>query len=106
MVAFSIDFVMMNPPFYASEAEMLESAKAKQRPPNSACTGAPVEMICPGGEVAFVKRLIDESTEAQLKEQVQWFTSMLGKLVSVGVVVEALKAKGCGNWAITEFVQG
>jgi 23S rRNA (adenine1618-N6)-methyltransferase len=105
-VASSIDFVMMNPPFYASEAEMLESAKSKQRPPSSACTGAPVEMICPGGEVAFVKKLIDESTEARVKERVQWFTSMLGRLVSVGVVVEALKEKGCGNWAVTEFVQG
>jgi 23S rRNA (adenine1618-N6)-methyltransferase len=106
MVASSIDFVMMNPPFYASEAEMLESAKTKQRPPNSACTGAPVEMICPGGEVAFVTKLIDESTKARVKEQVQWFTSMLGKLASVGVVVEALKEKGCKNWAVTEFVQG
>ena len=106
MVASRIDFVMMNPPFYASEAEMLESAKTKQRPPNSACTGAPVEMICPGGEVAFVKKLIDESTVTRVKEQVQWFTSMLGKLASVGVVVEALKEKGCGNWAVTEFVQG
>jgi 23S rRNA (adenine1618-N6)-methyltransferase len=106
MAASSIDFVMMNPPFYASEAEMLESAKTKQRPPNSACTGAPVEMICPGGEVAFVTKLIDESTEARVKEQVQWFTSMLGRLASVGVVVEALKEKGCRNWAVTEFVQG
>jgi 23S rRNA (adenine1618-N6)-methyltransferase len=106
MAASSIDFVMTNPPFYTSEAEMLESAKGKQRPPNSACTGAPVEMICPGGEVAFVKRLIDESAEARVREQVQWFTSMLGKLASVEVVVEALKGKGCGNWAVTEFVQG
>jgi 23S rRNA (adenine1618-N6)-methyltransferase len=104
--ASSIDFVMINPPFYASEAEMLGSAKKKQRPPNSACTGAAVEMICPGGEVAFVKRLIEESTLAQPKEKVQWFTSMLGKLASVGVVVEALKEKECGNWAVTEFVQG
>ena len=97
---------MMNPPFYASEAEMLESAKAKQRTPNSACTGAAVEMICPGGEVAFVKRLIEESALGQAKEKVQWFTSMLGKLASVGVLAEALKEKGCANWAVTEFVQG
>jgi 23S rRNA (adenine1618-N6)-methyltransferase len=106
LTAFSIDFVMMNPPFYASEAEMLESAKTKQRPPNSACTGAAVEMICPGGEVAFVKRLIEQSAEPEAKEKVQWFTSMLGKLASVGLVVEALKEKGCANWAVAEFVQG
>lgn len=104
--ASSIDFVMINPPFYASEAEMLESAKRKQRPPNSACTGAAIEMICHGGEVAFVKRLIEESAAAQAKEKVQWFTSMLGKVASVGAMVEALMEKGCGNWAVTEFVQG
>lgn len=102
----SIDFTMTNPPFYASEAEMLESAQAKQRPPNSACTGAAVEMICPGGEVAFVQRLIVESALPLAREKVQWFTTMLGRLASVGVVVEALKEKGCGNWAVTEFVQG
>ncbi len=102
----SADFTMLNPPFYSSTTEMLESAKAKQRPPNSACTGAPVEMICPGGEVAFVKRLIKESMQPQARGKVQWFTSMLGKFASVGVIVETLKETGCGNWAVTEFVQG
>jgi 23S rRNA (adenine1618-N6)-methyltransferase len=97
---------MTNPPFYASEAEMLHSAKAKQRPPNSACTGAAVEMICPGGEVAFAKKLIDESASPLAKDKVQWFTTMLGKLASVGAVVEAVAEKGCDNWAVTEFVQG
>jgi len=31
---------------------------------------------------------------------------MLGKLSSVGQVVTKLKAAGCSNWAVTEFVQG
>jgi 23S rRNA (adenine1618-N6)-methyltransferase len=97
---------MTNPPFYGSEAEMLDSAKAKQRPPSSACTGAAVEMIYAGGEGAFVKKLVDESASPLAKDKVQWFTAMLGKLASVGVVVEALREKGCGNWAVTEFVQG
>ena len=100
-----VDFVMVNPPFFASEAEMKESARLKKRPPNSACTGAGVEMICEGGEVRFVKRLLEESKE-ETRERVQWWTSMLGKLASVGVVVEAVKEAGCGNWAVTEFVQG
>ena len=42
-----IDFLMTNPPFYASEKHMLESAKAKSRPPYSSCTGSAVEMIYP-----------------------------------------------------------
>jgi len=97
---------MTNPPFYSSETEMLGSAKAKKRPPNSACTGAPVEMIYPGGEVAFVNRLVAESMLPEMRKRVQWCTSMLGKLVSVGMIVETLKEKECHNWAVTEFVQG
>ena len=100
----SIDFTMCNPPFYSSASELLASAAAKSRPPYSACTGAEVEMVVPGGEVAFVSRMIDESLV--LKEQVQWYTSMLGKASSIIEVVERLKSVGADNWAATEFVQG
>lgn len=61
-------------------------------------------MVIPGGEVAFVSRMIDESLV--LKEQVQWYTSMLGKASSISEVVERLKSVGADNWAVTEFVQG
>ena len=61
-------------------------------------------MVVPGGEVAFVSRMIDESLV--LKEQVQWYTSMLGKASSIGGVVERLKTVGADNWAVTEIVQG
>ncbi|MCJ1478096.1 hypothetical protein MMC13_006771 [Lambiella insularis] len=100
----SIDFTICNPPFYASSAELLASAALKSRPARSACTGAEVEMVTPGGEVAFVARMIEES--CMLKDRVQWYTTMLGKLNSVTDVVENLKKKGVGNWAVKEFVQG
>lgn len=95
---------MCNPPFYSSSSELLASAAAKSRPPHSACTGAEIEMVTLGGEVAFVSRMIDESIG--LKERVLWYTSMLGKLSSVGEVVERLKTVGVNNWAVTEFIQG
>lgn len=95
---------MCNPPFYESAEEMLASAKAKHRPPFSACTGAEVEMVTPGGEVALVSRMIQESLE--LRDRVEWYTSMLGKIASVSIVVEKLKGVGVSNWAVTEFVQG
>jgi len=95
---------MCNPPFYESAEEMLASAEAKQRPPLSACTGAEVEMVTPGGEIAFVSRMIQESIA--LRDQVEWYTTMLGKLGSVSVIVEKLKSIGVSNWAVTEFVQG
>ena len=61
-------------------------------------------MVTPGGETAFVTRMITESLK--LRTAIQWYTSMLGKLSSVSIVVEKLKEAGCGNWAVTEFVQG
>ena len=61
-------------------------------------------MVTTGGEVAFVTRMIEESDV--LKDRVQWYTSMLGKLSSVSEVIEQVKKRGVGNWAVAEFVQG
>uniref|UniRef100_A0A093XCN2 Putative methyltransferase-like protein C27D7.08c n=1 Tax=Talaromyces marneffei PM1 TaxID=1077442 RepID=A0A093XCN2_TALMA len=99
-----LDFVMCNPPFYESEEELVSSARAKSRPPFSACTGAAVEMITPGGEVAFIESLVQQSLA--LKTHILWYTSMFGKLSSVSVVVQKLLDSGINNWAVTEFVQG
>ncbi|KAJ2974797.1 hypothetical protein NQ176_g5865 [Zarea fungicola] len=40
-----VAFVMTNPPFYKSDAEMAECAVEKLLPPLTACTGAPVEKV-------------------------------------------------------------
>ena len=95
---------MCNPPFYSSAADLQASAAAKSRPPNSACTGAEVEMITPGGEVGFVSRMIDESKV--LDERCQWFTSMLGKASSVEAIIRKAKEAGVDNWAVKDLVQG
>ncbi|KAI2794133.1 RNA N6-adenosine-methyltransferase METTL16 [Penicillium oxalicum] len=100
----TLDFTMCNPPFYASEQDMLSSAESKSYVPFSACTGAAVEMIVAGGEVAFVTRMIEESR--QLRHRVQWYSSMLGKLSSVTTLVELLIKYDNNNYAVTEFVQG
>ncbi|OJD26275.1 hypothetical protein ACJ73_02347 [Blastomyces percursus] len=100
----SVDFTMCNPPFYESRDELISAARAKQRPPFSACTGAEVEMITAGGEVAFVTRMIKES--AKLRDRVQWYTSMVGKLSSVATLLNILHEEGNKNWAVAEFVQG
>lgn len=99
-----IDFVMTNPPFYESEDEMVQSAAKKSRPPLSACTGAPVEMVCEGGEVAFVTRILEESL--RLRERVQWYTSMFGMVSSLETMIDKLRERGIDNYAVTEFIQG
>ncbi|KAI0545325.1 hypothetical protein F4679DRAFT_480906 [Xylaria curta] len=100
----SLDFVMVNPPFYSSETELLELAQQKSQPPHSACTGAPVEMVCEGGEIKFVGRMIEESL--RLGGRVQWYTAMLGKLSSLEALVEILRGHDINNFAVTTFVQG
>lgn len=100
----SVDFTMTNPPFYESEEAMLQSARRKNRPPYSACTGSLTEMVVEGGEVAFVGRVLAESLV--LRGRVQWYTAMLGFLSSVASLVCRLREHGIRNYAVTEFAQG
>jgi 23S rRNA (adenine1618-N6)-methyltransferase len=48
------DFCMCNPPFF----ESMEEAGLN---PKTSCGGTPEEMICPGGEKAFITRIIEDS---------------------------------------------
>jgi 23S rRNA (adenine1618-N6)-methyltransferase len=61
-------------------------------------------MVTPGGEVDFVVRMI--TTSVALQDDVQWYTTMLGKFSSISSVIELLLEQGVRNWAVTEFVQG
>lgn len=54
---------MCNPPFFSSTEEMQESLEAKAEPPNAICHGATGEMVCEGGELSFISRVVDESVE-------------------------------------------
>ena len=98
------DFLMTNPPFYGSEKELIFLAEKKARPPNSACTGAPMEMVCPGGEVGFVSRILKESLVHG--SRIRWYTSMLGKLESVEALVQLFRECDIDNYAVGELVQG
>ncbi|RMZ21018.1 hypothetical protein D0859_14970 [Hortaea werneckii] len=95
----TLDFVMTNPPFYDSMQDMQSSYTNKQAPPSAICTGSENEMICPGGDVGFVTRILDESL--QLRDQVQWYTAMLGKMSSLQLIVSKLKENGVSNFAVT-----
>ncbi|KAK2594503.1 hypothetical protein QQS21_007784 [Conoideocrella luteorostrata] len=100
----SIGFVMTNPPFYESEEALLRSARQKQRPPFTACTGSKTEMVTIGGEAEFVDRIFRESLT--LRERVQWYTAMFGFLSSLTDFIDKLRGARITNYAVTEFVQG
>ncbi|SCV73194.1 BQ2448_7119 [Microbotryum intermedium] len=58
-----LDFTMCNPPFYESRSEIEALAAGKNQQPRAVCTGASNELITEGGEVKFVGRMIEESTQ-------------------------------------------
>lgn len=91
------DFCMCNPPFF----ESMEEAGLN---PRTACGGTSEEMVCPGGERAFIMRIIDDSVV--LKQAFRWYTSMVGRKANLKVLVSKLWEVGASVVKTTEFVQG
>ena len=66
------DFCMCNPPFFADqlEAQAVKTSRSDDRSePSSVSTATQAESITEGGEVQFIKRIMQES--AQLKAKVR-----------------------------------
>lgn len=95
-----LDFTLCNPPFFTDSTEMEKSlsGEGKATGPNAICTGSNNEMVCPGGDLGFVTRIVEESLV--LRSRVKWYSSMLGKLSSAKAIVELLKSHNITNWAV------
>eukprot|EP00257_Ricinus_communis_P020945 XP_015580315.1 U6 small nuclear RNA (adenine-(43)-N(6))-methyltransferase [Ricinus communis] len=91
------EFCMCNPPFF----ESMEEAGLN---PKTSCGGTPEEMVCPGGEKAFIARIIEDSVI--LKESFRWFTSMVGRKTNLKFLTSRLREVGVTIVKTTEFVQG
>ncbi|CDK28845.1 unnamed protein product [Kuraishia capsulata CBS 1993] len=96
-------FTMCNPPFYSSRQEILEKRSSKKTAASASETMAlDSELIADGGEVGFVSRMIEQSFI--FRDKVVWFSSLLGKMESVGAVVDILRRMTISNYAIHELV--
>ncbi|XP_072978132.1 uncharacterized protein [Typha angustifolia] len=93
----SFDFCMCNPPFF-------ESIEAAGLNPKTSCGGTAMEMVCPGGECAFITRIIEDSVS--LKHSFRWFTSMVGRKVNLKFLMSKVRDVGASVVKTTEFVQG
>ncbi|KAI8533162.1 hypothetical protein RHMOL_Rhmol11G0275300 [Rhododendron molle] len=91
------DFCMCNPPFF----ESMEEAGLN---PKTSCGGTLEEMVCPGGEEAFISRIIQDSFE--LKQSIRWYTSMVGRKSNMRILMSKLREVGVTIVKTTEFVQG
>ncbi|KAL3814037.1 hypothetical protein ACJIZ3_015305 [Penstemon smallii] len=93
----NFDFCMCNPPFF-------ETMDAAGLNPKTSCGGTPDEMVCSGGEHAFITRIIEDSVK--LKATFRWYTSMVGRKLNLNNLVSRLWNVGATIVKTTEFVQG
>ncbi|XP_030487580.2 uncharacterized protein LOC115704514 isoform X1 [Cannabis sativa] len=91
------DFCMCNPPFF----DTMEEAGLN---PKTSCGGTPQEMVCPGGEKAFICRIIEDSSI--LKQTFRWYTTMVGRKSNMKSLIAKLREVGVSIVKTTEFVQG
>lgn len=106
------DFSMCNPPFHSSAAEAqsgtrrklqnLGKHRGKETVLNFGGQGA--ELWCEGGEVAFIRTMIEESTA--IADQCLWFSSLVSKSASLPFIYSALKTAGVARVKTIEMAQG
>ena len=119
------DFTMCNPPFHSSLAEAAAgserkvrnlSANAKKKgtegfdkavrgqKPALNFGGQKAELWCPGGEVAFIKRMIQQSVEKQ--SQCLWFTTLVSKKENLPEIYRALNKVKVADTRTIDMAQG
>jgi len=106
---YELDFVMCNPPFFASLDEIhsgfsLKSGRKTSKRISTDPHGCADEMITPGGELAFVTAMILDSLA--LRDRVRWYSSMVGKKLSLKKLLGLLREAGVQNVRTTQFAQG
>ncbi|XP_055376277.1 U6 small nuclear RNA (adenine-(43)-N(6))-methyltransferase [Condylostylus longicornis] len=98
-------FCMCNPPFYEHQDNLPQNRQyRKRKAPRNEATGKFAELVCDGGEVAFVKKIICESLV--YKDKILIYSSLLGHKKSVFEVLQFLRTKNVENILQTEFCQG
>lgn len=106
------DLTLCNPPFHASaeEARMGSQRKVKNlgkqkgREPVLNFGGQQAELWCEGGEVEFIRKMVQEST--QIARQCCWFTTLVSKSAHLSMVYYALEKAGALEVRTIDMAQG
>jgi 23S rRNA (adenine1618-N6)-methyltransferase len=101
------DISMCNPPFHASLSEAnagttrkWKNLKVKTNALNFG--GQSNELWCPGGEMAFIKRMIEESVHVKCR----WFTTLVSKASSLPSIYHALERAKASEVRTIDMGQG
>lgn len=102
---------LCNPPFHVSTYDARAGTERKWRNLGRAEQGRTLnfggqgaELWCPGGELAFIGRMITES--ARFREQVGWFTTLVAKSEHLGRLQHALRQLEGVEQRVIEMAQG
>lgn len=116
-------FTMCNPPFHKSQEDALSGTRRKTKnlkrnvskrggkssaigkaPANLNFAGQANELWCNGGELAFIQRMIEESTH--YKTQVGWFTCLVSKSAHLKPLETSIRYHQASEFDIVEMGQG
>ena len=108
----SFTFSMCNPPFHESEEDAMlgnrrksnNLRKKKVDKTNLNFSGNASELWCEGGEMAFIKKMINESV--QFSSQVLWFTSLVSKKDNLHQLTTLLKNLKMPEFKTIDMAQG
>ncbi|MGH1416771.1 MAG: 23S rRNA (adenine(1618)-N(6))-methyltransferase RlmF [Pelagimonas sp.] len=101
---------MCNPPFHASKEQAQKGTqrkwanlgKGKSKKLNFG--GQNAELWCPGGEIGFVARMIEQS--AEFAEHGLWFTSLVSKKDNLQPLARILKKARVADYKVVDMAQG
>ncbi len=98
-----------NPPFHSSAEEARAGSEKKNRnlglrKNSSNFGGQNNELWCEGGELEFIKNMIEESV--QFKSQCLWFSTLVSKSTTVPLIYEELKKHRIHSIRTLDMAQG
>lgn len=105
-------FSMSNPPFHESEEDAIlgnrrknnNLRKKKVEKTNLNFSGNASELWCDGGEMAFIKKMINESVD--FSSNVLWFTSLVSKKDNLHQLTTLLKNLKVAEFKTIDMAQG
>ncbi|WP_171006804.1 23S rRNA (adenine(1618)-N(6))-methyltransferase RlmF [Shimia litoralis] len=101
---------MCNPPFHGSIEKARKGTQrkwanlGKGRSTNLNFGGQSDELWCPGGEIKFIARMVEQSME--FADQCLWFTSLVSKKDNLQPLSRILKRAGVTDYKVVEMAQG
>jgi 23S rRNA (adenine1618-N6)-methyltransferase len=103
------DLTMCNPPFHASAAEATAGTQRKLRNLGGKKEvlnfgGRAGELWCEGGELAFIRRMIEESVA--FASNCGWFTTLVSKSEHLPRLEKALRQVNATEMKIIDMAQG